>query len=96
MWANFVMPGFSLTCGIVDVAFFGVLLPLIKDFFWIAISIPPSRRFLISLPLQLLADVYSTEDAKVNCGALRRRPHEESMSCQLTAIRKVKRAISIG
>jgi hypothetical protein len=31
------MSGFSLTCGIVDVAFFGVLLPLIKDFFWIAI-----------------------------------------------------------
>jgi len=45
MWANFVMPGFSLTCGIIDVAFFGVLLPLIKDFFWIAISIPPSFRF---------------------------------------------------
>jgi hypothetical protein len=45
VWATFVMPGFSLTCGMVDVAFFGVLLPLIKDFFWIAISIPP--HFLI-------------------------------------------------
>jgi len=39
MWATFVRPGFSLTCGIVEVAFFGVLLPLIKDFFWIAILI---------------------------------------------------------
>ncbi|MBZ5721477.1 MAG: hypothetical protein LAO03_13950 [Acidobacteriia bacterium] len=42
--ATLVTPGFSLTFGIVDVAFFDVLL-LIKDFFWIAISIPPSRRF---------------------------------------------------
>jgi hypothetical protein len=40
--AIFVMPGFSLTCGMGDVAFFGVPLLLIKDFFWIAISIPPS------------------------------------------------------
>jgi hypothetical protein len=36
--ATFVTPGFSLTWGIFDVACFGVLLPLIKDFFWIAIS----------------------------------------------------------
>jgi hypothetical protein len=42
VWATLVMPGFELTCGIVGVAFFTVLL-LIKDFFWIAISIPPSR-----------------------------------------------------
>jgi len=39
VWATFVRPGFSTTCGIVEVAFCGVLLPLIKDFFWIAISI---------------------------------------------------------
>jgi hypothetical protein len=44
--ATFVTPGFSLTCGIADVACFGVLLPLIKDFFWIAIVIPPSCIFL--------------------------------------------------
>jgi hypothetical protein len=56
MWATFVRPGFSLTCGIVEVAFFGVALPLIKDFFWIAISIS-SGYFLISLPPLLLADV---------------------------------------
>jgi hypothetical protein len=37
--ATSVMPGFSLTWGIVEVAFCGALLPLIKDFFWIAISI---------------------------------------------------------
>jgi hypothetical protein len=37
VWAIFVMPGFSLTWGMVVVAFFGVLLPLIRDFFWIAI-----------------------------------------------------------
>jgi hypothetical protein len=33
----------------VDFAFFDVLLPLIKDFFWIAILIPPGCRFLIFL-----------------------------------------------
>jgi hypothetical protein len=37
--ATLVMPGFSLTTGIADVAFFTVL--LIKDFFWIAIEFPP-------------------------------------------------------
>jgi hypothetical protein len=47
MWATFVRPGFSLTCGIVEVAFFGALLPLIKDFFWIAISIFLRDFFLI-------------------------------------------------
>jgi hypothetical protein len=50
VWATFVRPGFSLTCGIVKVAFCGVLLPLINDFFWIDISISSeSFEFLISL-----------------------------------------------
>jgi hypothetical protein len=51
VWATSVSPGFSFTCGIVNVAFCGVLLPLIKDFFWIAIfDFPPNRQFLISSP----------------------------------------------
>jgi hypothetical protein len=77
-----VTPGFSLTCGIVDVAFFGVLWPLIKDFFWIAIVIPPCCRFFwISLPPQLLGIVYSTGDAKVVYAGRSEDGYAESMSC---------------
>jgi hypothetical protein len=44
-----VTPGFPLTSGTVEVAFFGVLLPLIKDFFWIAIFVSPICRFFTAL-----------------------------------------------
>jgi hypothetical protein len=66
----------------VEVAFFGVLL-LIKDFFWTAISIPPSQIFGFPCHSNKLTHPYSTGDAKVDCTGLRRCPCTESMSCSL-------------
>jgi hypothetical protein len=79
--ATLVTPGFALTCGMVDVACFGVLLPLIKDFFWIAIVISSMLQiFWISLPPQLLGIVDSTGDAKVFDPSLSGDQHAESIT----------------
>jgi hypothetical protein len=79
--ATFVMPGFSLTCGIVGAAVFGVLLPPIKDFFWIAMQFLQSRFFDACDPNSLQITCIKHGSCQNHFRRWRYERHAKSMSC---------------